>query len=88
MTFAPIGYFTLDEKGLILEMNLTGADLLGVERASLIKKGFSKFVAPGSQELFYSHCRRSLESEPSRFARSNSKEKTGGHSGLRSKALQ
>ena len=59
--FAPIGYVTLDEKGLILEVNLTGADLLGSERASLMRKGFSQFVAPGYQELFYSHCKRALE---------------------------
>jgi PAS domain S-box-containing protein len=61
--FAPIGYFTLDERGLILEVNLAGADLLGSERASLIKKRFSQFVAKGSQELFYSHCKRALETQ-------------------------
>ena len=59
--FAPVGYFTLDERGLILEVNLAGSDLLGAERASLMRKGFSQFVAPGSRELFYSHCKRSLE---------------------------
>ncbi len=35
---APVGYFTLSEQGLILEANLTGAGLLGVERRELVKK--------------------------------------------------
>jgi PAS domain S-box-containing protein len=59
--FAPIGYFTLDEKGLILEVNLAGSDLLGAERASLMRKGFSQFVAQGSQDVFYWHYKRALE---------------------------
>jgi PAS domain S-box-containing protein len=59
---APVGYFTLDDKGLILEVNLAGADLLGSDRASLIKKRFSRFVAPDSQDPFYSHRRQALDS--------------------------
>ena len=59
--FAPIGYFTLDERGLILSVNLAGADLLGSERASLMRKRFSQFVAPGSQDAFYSHSKQALE---------------------------
>jgi PAS domain S-box-containing protein len=59
--FAPVGYFTLDEKSLIVEANLAGANLLGFERASLIKKGFSQFVAPGSQDAFYSHRKQAFE---------------------------
>ena len=35
---APVGYFTLNEKGLILEANLTAAKLLGVARGVLVKQ--------------------------------------------------
>ena len=37
--FAPVGYFSLDEQGRILEVNLTGATLLGVARAPLLRQG-------------------------------------------------
>ena len=53
--FAPVGYFSLDQKGRILEVNLAGANLLGIERGSLIKKKFSQFIMPDSQDLFYMH---------------------------------
>src|SRR5512147_686946 len=33
--FAPIGYFTFSASGEVLEVNLTGASLLNVERAKL-----------------------------------------------------
>jgi PAS domain S-box-containing protein len=50
--FAPVGYFSLDEQGLILEVNLTGAALLGMERARLINRRFQLFVAPQSRPAF------------------------------------
>lgn len=55
--FAPVGYFTLDQKGRIVEVNLTGAWLLGVERSSLKNEPFSRFVIPEFQNLFHSHLR-------------------------------
>jgi PAS domain-containing protein len=41
--FAPVGYFTPDKKGVIIEANLTGASLLEVEGASLLRTPFSYF---------------------------------------------
>ncbi len=39
---APVGYCTLSEQGLILEANLTAANLLGETRGTLAKKPFSR----------------------------------------------
>jgi two-component system cell cycle sensor histidine kinase PleC len=55
--FAPVSYFTFDKNGLIIEINLTGANKLGVERRFLIKKPFSLFISPGSKDMFYLHLR-------------------------------
>ncbi|MCE5282999.1 MAG: PAS domain S-box protein, partial [Deltaproteobacteria bacterium] len=43
--FAPVGYFTLDSGGIILQANLTGAALLGVERSRLTNVQFGSFVS-------------------------------------------
>ena len=51
--FAPIGYFTLDTKGQVLEVNLTGAKFLGIERGHLLNKKFTRFIAKEDQDLFY-----------------------------------
>ena len=53
--FAPVGYVTISEKGLILQANLACADMLGVERSSLIGKPFSRFVKKEDQDVFYLH---------------------------------
>jgi PAS domain S-box-containing protein len=50
--FAPVGYFSLDESGRIMEVNLTGAVLLGVDRSRLINLPLPRFVAPASRPAF------------------------------------
>jgi PAS domain S-box-containing protein len=50
--FAPVGYFSINEYGLILEVNLTGAALLGVNRSRLIKRRFQLFMAPQNRVGF------------------------------------
>ena len=52
---APVGYFTLDEDGLILEANLTGATLLGVARGALVKQPFGRFIVGDGADNFYLH---------------------------------
>ena len=61
--FAPIGYLTFDEDGLIREVNLTGAGLLGVDRRRLINKPFSTFVIKEDQDTFRAHLRETLKRE-------------------------
>jgi PAS domain S-box-containing protein len=56
--FAPVGYFSFDQNGLIIEVNLTGAKKLGIERNSLIKKPFSLYISPESKDVFYLHLRQ------------------------------
>ena len=58
--FAPVAYFSLDEKGLIREVNLTGAALLGVDRGQLINRRFSAFVTPAGQPDFRDFLKRIL----------------------------
>ncbi|WP_051293163.1 sensor histidine kinase [Citrifermentans bremense] len=50
--FAPIGYFTLDRKGSILGANLSGARLLGVERARLVGRNFGVFLNQATKQIF------------------------------------
>jgi PAS domain S-box-containing protein len=52
---APVGYFTLDENGLILEANLTGATLLGVARGALVKQPLARFVVGDDADNYYLH---------------------------------
>ena len=42
--FAPVGYFSIDESGVVLDANLKSAALLGVERSRLIKRSLLLFV--------------------------------------------
>ncbi|MCG7848743.1 MAG: PAS domain-containing sensor histidine kinase [ANME-2 cluster archaeon] len=61
--FAPLGYFTFDKNGLILQANLTGANKLGIERGNLIKKPFSLYIVPDFKDAFYSHMRQVFNTE-------------------------
>ena len=58
---APVGYFTLSEKGLILEANITAATLLGVGRGMLIKQPISRFILKEDQDNYYLHRRQLFE---------------------------
>ncbi len=53
--FAPVGYFSLSDKGLILDANFVCAALLGLERGRLTGQRFTNFIAKEDQDVFYLH---------------------------------
>ena len=55
--FAPVGYFTFDRSGVILNVNPAGALLLGTDRNQLMSQPFAAFIAPDSRDVFESHSR-------------------------------
>ncbi len=61
--FAPVGYFTLDRKGKIVEVNLAGARLLGAEPDRLVNQSSFRWVAPESREVCRSHYRKVFASQ-------------------------
>ncbi|MDO8737673.1 PAS domain S-box protein, partial [Candidatus Deferrimicrobium sp.] len=58
---APVGYFTVSEKGLILEANLRAAQLLGVGRNRLVKQPLTRYIVQEDQDIYYLHRKRLLE---------------------------
>ena len=59
--FAPVGYFTLDRKGRIIEANVTGASLLGFEKRSLAGEPFHRFIHSSYSNIFQSHLQKAIE---------------------------
>jgi PAS domain S-box-containing protein len=64
--FAPVGYFTFDRNGLIREVNLTGARLLGIERVLLLDKPFAGFIADAADRKSFSKHRQEVSQAPGR----------------------
>ncbi|MBF0292958.1 MAG: PAS domain S-box protein [Nitrospinae bacterium] len=60
--FAPIGYLTISEQDLVLESNLTAANLLGMPRDHLVNQPFTRVIAPEDQDIYYLLRKRLLES--------------------------
>lgn len=51
--FSPIGYFVLNNSGIIIEVNLTGTSMVGIERKFLIQKAFDQCIAKEDKDKFY-----------------------------------
>ena len=89
---APVGYLTLDNKGVVSDMNLTAARLLGIKRTFLLNKPFAFLIAPESQNAFYLHIRDLLHSPGTRACELALRRGKGGerffHAQLESIAVQ
>jgi PAS domain S-box-containing protein len=60
---APVGFVTLNESGLIREVNRTAVSQLGVARGSLINKPFPSFIKAEDQDRFHL-CLKRVFQEP------------------------
>ena len=56
--FAPVGYVTLDANGIIEEINLIGARMLGLERSRVVGSPFLLYVAEPDRAAFLDHMTR------------------------------
>jgi len=54
---APVGYVTINRKGLILQANLTLADMLNVRRETLVQRRLAEFIVAEDEDVFYLHNR-------------------------------
>lgn len=59
---APVGYLTINRKGLIMEANLTLATLLGLPRAELLKQPLTRFIRPVDMDAHNLRHKECLES--------------------------
>ena len=64
--FAPVGFFSLDPNGKILEANLAGADLLGLQQCLLTDRPLAEFVAKEDGDALYLHFREVFETRSKR----------------------
>ncbi|MEI7836012.1 MAG: PAS domain-containing protein, partial [Planctomycetota bacterium] len=60
---APVGYFTLTRAGHVVEVNLTGAAMLGAARPKLLRGGLGRFVARENLGLWNLHLASVLQSD-------------------------
>ena len=60
---APVGYFSIIPSGLIRQVNLSGAAMLGMERKYLLHKPLSGFIAQNGLNAYYKHWRQVATSQ-------------------------
>ena len=50
--FAPAGYFTLNDEGLIIQLNLRASQIVGKDRSSLINSRLGVFISDDTKHVF------------------------------------
>ena len=58
-----MAYLTLDERGLILEANLTAATMLGVERSSLLQRLVTNYIVKEDRTIYFRHRQKLFETQ-------------------------
>jgi len=58
---APVGYFDISEKGIIIEANLTASTQMGMARKAMIGKPLARNIFIEDQDIYYFHRRQLFE---------------------------
>ena len=58
---APVGYMTVSEQGLVLEVNLTATIMLDLVRSTLVNQPFHRLVLKEDQDIYYKLRRQLVE---------------------------
>jgi len=75
--FAPVGYMTIDSKGMIKEANLKLCDMLLVERSLIKGRSIIEFIYADDQDVYYKHLREALGSALGAMCQLRMKKKDG-----------
>lgn len=59
---APEGYLVISDKGMIIESNLTAANMLGYARSKLLKQRLSQYIYEEDVSRYYNHRKKLFES--------------------------
>jgi PAS domain S-box-containing protein len=62
--FAPVAYLTLDDRGWVLEANLTAARLLATERSRLVQQPLAPFIRPEDIKQFWVYLIAVVQGQP------------------------
>ena len=57
---APVGYLTIDDTGAVFQANRTVSEILGKDRADIIHRPLTSYIADEDQDIYYRH-RRDVE---------------------------
>ena len=65
--FSPVNYFTFDEKGIIKNINLTAASMLGKVGGQIIGRPFLSWLEKESIHTFRKHLAKTFQSDSKVF---------------------
>lgn len=75
--FAPVGYLTFDQAGVITQVNLTAARMLGVDRSWLVHRGLGLFLGTVDRAAFTEFMRTAFGSDERATCELTSPQKNG-----------
>jgi PAS domain S-box-containing protein len=83
--FAPVGYLTISDKGLIIECNLTAAEMIGEERGYMLRQPPTRFIVDEDQDIYYLSKNNLLETKEIQTCEFRMQKKDGSQFGVQCK---